>query len=126
MGQTVTFSTLYLYQSSGFGDLDFFATIKLLSKNNFNIALQAGIELPTGEIKPSSFDNTTEWLDKLKEEDVVDENSGYYAGFFNICTNLSIKKYSFPVTASLPVISNMNGVQNPPGFRIRLGIVRMF
>lgn len=219
LNQHVTLSALLPYvflhtnngNDRGFGDLDFFATIKLLSKNNLNIAFQAGIELPTGESKPSSFDNTTvivgsgsydpmiglivsknwdrisiqantlfkkttqgfndnyygdlsiqnlsfsyrllgsanscsidsskksnklslsifggyygEWLDKLKEEDVFDENSGYYAGFFNIGTNLSIKKYSFPVTASLPVISNMNGVQNPPGFRIRFGVVRMF
>ena len=219
LNQHVTLSALLPYvflhtnngNDKGFGDLDLFATFKLLSKNNLNIAFQAGIELPTSESKPSSFDNTTvivgsgsydpmvglivsknwerisiqgntlfkkttkgfndnyygnlsiqnfsfsyrllgsanscsidsskksnelslsifggyygEWLDKLKEEDVVDENSGYYAGFFNIGTNLSIKKYSFPVTASLPVISNMNGVQNPPGFRIRLGIFRMF
>lgn len=196
----------------GFGDVDLLATIKTLSKNKLNIALQAGIELPTGVSKPSSFDNTTvivgsgsydpmiglivsqkwnkfsmqgnvlfkkttkgyndnyygslsvqnlsfsyrildansncsidslkteknkltwsiyggyygEWLDNIKEDDIVDENSGYYAGFFNIGTNLSFKKYSFPITASLPIISNMNGIQNPPGFRLRIGLIRVF
>jgi Putative MetA-pathway of phenol degradation len=219
LNQNVTLSALLPYvflhtntgNDNGFGDIDLMATIKLLSKNNLNIALQTGVELPTGVRKPSSFDNTTvivgsgsydpmaglivskkwdkfsiqantlfkkttkgfndnyygslsiqnlscsyrllgaanscnmdssktsnkislsifgsyygEWLDKIKEDDIVDENSGYYAGFFNLGTNLSIKKFSFPVTASLPIISNMNGIQNPPGFRIRFGVVRMF
>ena len=196
----------------GFGDIDMLATINLLSKNNLNIALQGGLELPTGVSKPSSFDNTTvivgsgsydpmaglivskkwnkfslqantlfkkttkgfndnyygnlsiqnlslsykligannscnadssnknnnklslsifcgyygEWLDKIKEDDIIDENSGYYAGFLNIGTSLTVKKYIFPITTSLPIISKMNGNQNPPGFRIRFGVVRMF
>ena len=196
----------------GFGDLDLLATIKLLSKNNLNIALQTGLELPTGVSKPSAFDNTTvivgsgsydpmagfivskkwdkfsmqtnalfkkttkgfndnyygslsiqnlsfsyrligidnscvidssrkssnklslsifggyygEWLEKIKEDNIIDENSGYYAGFFNVGTNVSIKKYSFPITASMPIISKMNGIQNPPGFRIRFGVVMLF
>jgi hypothetical protein len=219
LNRNVTLSALLPYvflhtntgNDNGFGDIDLMATIKLLSKNNLNIAFQAGVELPTGVRKPSSFDNTTvivgsgsydpmaglivskkwnkfsiqsntlfkkttkgfndnyygslsiqnlscsyrlfgtanscsidsskrsnklslsifggyyvEWLDKIKEDDIVDENSGYYAGFFNLGTNLSIKKFSFPITASLPIISNMNGIQNPPGFRIRFGVVRMF
>jgi len=65
--QNVTLSALmpyvFLYTNNGndkgFGDLDLFATIKLLSKNNLNIALQTGLELPTGVSKPSAFDNTT-------------------------------------------------------------------
>jgi len=219
LNQHITLSALFPYvflhtnsgNDNGFGDIDLMTTIKLFSKNNLNIALQAGVELPTGESKPSSFDNTTvivgsgsydpiaglilskkwdkfsiqanalikkttkgfndnyygslsihnlscsyrllsatnscnidssktsnkfslsifggfygEWLDKIKEDDIIDENSGYYAGFFNLGTNLSIKKYSFPLTASLPIISNMNGIQNPPGFRIRFGVVRIF
>lgn len=67
LNQHITLSALLPYvflhtnngNDKGFGDIDLFATIKLLSKNNFNIALQAGVELPTGVSKPSSFDNTT-------------------------------------------------------------------
>ncbi len=194
----------------GVGDAILMATTQLVSKDKLNVALQTGIELPTGTSKPSSFDNTTvivgsgsydpmmgivlstswnkysltantlykhttkgfnhnyygsislqnltlsykvkggnnncsidslqknsskigwvlfggyygEWLDKLKEEGVVDNNSGYYAGFFNVGSNFSIKKYAFPLTLSISVINKMNGVQNPPGYRVRLGIIR--
>ena len=199
---------------NGLGDLDLMATLKLYNKNNFNIAVQAGVELPTGVKKSiSKFENVTlvvgsgsydpmigiivskswdkfilqgnglykhttngfgknyygslsvqnltvtyklktmnntcktdssknnnsgkyglslfagyygEWLDKLKEDGVVDENSGHYSGFVTIGTNLSLKKFSFPITLSLPVIANMNGLQNPPGYRLRLGLIRSF
>jgi hypothetical protein len=65
-----------------------------------------------------------EWLDKIKEEDVVDENSGYYLGFANLGTTLSYKKWSFPLTISLPIINEMNGKQNNSGSRFRIGIIR--
>lgn len=65
-----------------------------------------------------------EWLDKLKEDDVIDENSGYYLGFANFGTTLSYKKWSFPFTISAPIINNMNGTQNESGYRFRLGIVK--
>lgn len=220
LNKNITVSALLPYvflktnngNDKGLGDVDLFATIKLLSKNKFNIALQTGLELPTGTRKPSAFDNTTvivgsgsydpmigvivskswdklaiqgnalykhttkgfddnyysslsvqniflsysiigdanncsidsmkknnntiswsvfggyygEWLDKIKEDNLIDENSGYYSGFLNLGTNLSYKKISFPITASLPIISNMNGLQNAPGFRIRLGLIKSF
>ena len=198
---------------NGLGDLVLMGIYSMYSKNNFNIALQAGVELPTGIQKSSSFDNTTivvgsgsfdpiagiliskhwdkfklmasglfkystsgfennyygsistqnltlsykvkegssfcamdtlnkrkasnlgwnlfggyngEWLDQLKEDTIPDENSGYYLGFANLGTNLSYKNWSFPLTLSLPIISNMNGNQNDAGFRLRIGILKSF
>ncbi len=196
----------------GVGDLSLLGTFRIHSKNNFSIALQEGVELPTGIQKNSNFDNTTvvigsgsydpitgiiiskklnkftirlnvlykfttqgfqqnyygsvashnasvfynlktvnacyptdsvvnihsdfgcnlslgyygEWLDKIKEDNVVDENSGYYAAFANIGTILLYKKWSLPVTISLPIISQMNGSQNNPGYRLRIGIIKSF
>ena len=196
---------------NGLGDLDLMGTFNVYSKNNFNFAFQAGIELPTGIQKDSNFDNTTvvvgsgsydpmagilfskhwdkmtlignglykyttngfqgnyygsiaiqnlalsykikaggrlhameikeeeeisnfgwnifggyygEWLDKIKEDDIVDENSGYYLGFANLGTTLSYKKWSFPLTISIPIINDMNGTQNDSGYRFRSGIIR--
>jgi len=197
----------------GIGDLILLGTFNVLSKNNFNLALQAGVELPTGIQKGSNFDNTTvvvgsgsfdpmagvifskrwdkltlqgnalykhtttgfeknyygslsvqnlslayrlkgessfcsadstdhightnfgwtvfggyygEWLDNIKEAGEVDENSGYYLGFATLGTNLSYKKWRFPLTVSLPIIQQMNGEQNDAGFRLRLGIIKSF
>ena len=67
-----------------------------------------------------------EWLDKIKEEDIVDENSGYYLGFANLGTTLSYKKWSFPLIISAPIINNMNGLQNDSGLRFRIGILKSF
>ncbi|MEP7253167.1 MAG: hypothetical protein ABI683_12330 [Ginsengibacter sp.] len=67
-----------------------------------------------------------EWLDKLEEDKVVDENSGYYMCYATAGTNLSYKKWNFPLTFSLPVITAMNGDQNAGGIRLRLGIIRSF
>ena len=198
---------------SGFGDLILLGTYSLYQKNSFNIALQGGIELPTGVQKDSNFDNSTiivgsgsydpiggllaskkwsrltlnanvqykntssgfehnyygslstqsfslsykikgesaicemdidekksttnfgltanagytgEWLDKLKQEGIVDENSGHYLGLANFGTVISYKKWALPVTISQPIISNMNGAQNNFGFRFRIGIIRAF
>ena len=44
---------------NGIGDLILLGTFNIFSKNNFNLALQAGVELPTGIQKGSKFDNTT-------------------------------------------------------------------
>jgi hypothetical protein len=197
----------------GLGDLILMGTFSLYAKNNFNLALQAGIELPTGISKNANFDNTTvvvgsgsydpmfgiatskkwdklmlqvsglykhttngfqgnyygslsvqnlslsydvagennvcsldsknanlkskwgvsvfggyygEWLDNLKEDDMVDENSGHYLGFATLGTNISLKKWAFPLTLSLPIINEMNGEQNNAGFRLRLGIIKSF
>ncbi|WP_333599990.1 transporter [Flavobacterium sp.] len=232
---TITISALIPYvflhtdtgNDSGLGDLVVMSTFNVLNKNNFSLALQAGLELPTGTQKSSAFDNTTvvvgsgsydpmvgiivakrwdkytlqanglykqttkgfhdnyygsiaiqnvtlnyrilgaktscalmpteetdkptestpdattkttsanlswsvfggyygEWLDNIKEEDVVDDNSGYYLGYATLGTTLSYKTWSFPLTASLPIIQNMNGDQNNGGFRIRLGIIKSF
>lgn len=43
----------------GFGDMILIGTYSIFSKKNLNIALQAGIELPTGIQKDSNFDNST-------------------------------------------------------------------
>ena len=222
VSKTLTISALTPYvflhtmagNDNGLGDLDLMATLKLYNKNDFNIAVQAGMELPTGvkdsiskfenvplvvgsgsydpmigivvskslnkfiiqgsglykhttngfgknyygslsvqnvtftykfktmsnTCKTDSLQNNNsgkyglslfagyygEWLDKLKEDDVVDENSGHYSGFATIGTNLSVRNFSFPITLSLPVIANMNGLQNPPGYRIRIGLIRTF
>jgi hypothetical protein len=64
-----------------------------------------------------------EWLDKIKEDGIVDEDSGYYMGFANIGLNMAYQRWSFPLTLSLPVVEEMNGNQNPAGYRIRLGII---
>ncbi|WP_264521342.1 transporter [Flavobacterium sp. N1994] len=225
--KSITLSALVPYvflhtntgNDNGFGDLVVLGTFNVFSKNNFNLALQAGIELPTGIQKNANFDNTTvvvgsgsydpmvgiivakswdkltlqanalykqttkgfkdnyyssiaiqnlslsyrilgqnafcsmikedkteekpkqevsnlgwaisagyygEWLDKLKEDDVADDNSGYYMGYATVGNNISYKSWSFPVTVSLPVIQNMNGEQNTGGFRLRFGIIKSF
>lgn len=216
----ITVSTLIPYvtlntnngHDKGFGDLVLLGTFNLFSKNNYNVGIQAGVELPTGIQKESNFDNSTvvigsgsfdpmlglimskrwdkftlqgngmykfttkgfqnnyygstsvqnlivsykikqrdklstentneketsnfglsifagyygEWLDNLKEEYVIDENSGYYLGFANLGTNISYKKWILPITLSLPFVKQMNGEQNEAGIRIRLGLVRTF
>lgn len=43
----------------GLGDLILLSTIKVYSKNKMQIALNAGVELPTGQQKSSNFDATT-------------------------------------------------------------------
>ena len=198
---------------SGLGDLILLGTYTVYTKNKFNLAIQGGIELPTGVQKSSSFDNTTvivgsgsydpmvgvlfskqwdkltlsgnalykhttngfqdnyygslsihgvgvsykikgennicdtdssatktlsnfglsatvgysgEWLDKLKEEDVVDEDSGHYLGLANFGGTFLYKKWAFPFILSLPIINEMNGLQNDFGYRFRVGIIRAF
>ena len=67
-----------------------------------------------------------EWLDKVKEDDEIDDDSGHYLGFAVLGLNTSYKKWAFPVTLSLPVITAENGEQNEAGYRLRLGIVKSF
>ena len=67
-----------------------------------------------------------EWLDKIKEGDNLDENTGYYLGFTNLGTNISYEKWSLPLTFSLPIVTKMNGDQNEAGIRFRLGLIRSF
>lgn len=197
----------------GIGDLILMNTFNVYSKNNFNLAVQAGLELPTGIRKNSNFDNTTvivgsgsydpmfgvafskrwnkyslqgngvykyttngfeknyygslstqnlmlsyrlkgennfcavdtsakkkgsssgisifggyygEWLDRLQEDKIIDENSGHYLGFATLGTNIFYKKWAFPLTVSIPLINKMNGEQNDAGYRIRLGIIKSF
>ena len=208
---------------NGIGDLVLLGTFNVLNKNNFSLALQAGVELPTGIQKSANFDNTTvvvgsgsydpmagiivskrwdkltlqanglykkttkgfqdnyyssisiqnlslsyriigenmlcptmaaddatdkatekpkeavsnigwavfggyygEWLGKTKEDGEYDNDSGYYLGYATLGNAFSYKKWSFPLTVSLPVIQNMNGEQNTGGFRMRLGIIKSF
>ncbi|MBN8695619.1 MAG: transporter [Bacteroidetes bacterium] len=44
---------------NGLGDLILLSTFNLYQKRNFNLALSAGVEFPTGVKKGSSFDETT-------------------------------------------------------------------
>jgi Putative MetA-pathway of phenol degradation len=198
---------------NGLGDLILLGTYNFYAKNNFTMALQLGVELPTGVQKDAKFDNTTvvvgsgsvdpmigfqfsnhwrklnilgngiykrttegfektnygslsiqnlslayqlkgensfctpnnsesieklqfgwtvfggyygEWLDQIKEEGVEDENSGHYLGFATLGTKISIQNWSFPLTVSLPIIKQVNGNQNDPAFRLRLGINKVF
>lgn len=197
----------------GIGDLILLGTASILNRNDFRLALQAGIELPTGVQKGSRFDNTTvvvgsgsfdpiigalfskkwgklalqgnglykhttkgfdknnygsvavqslfasyrlkgenkacatdsteivkepgfgctlfggyygEWLSKIKEGGLLDDDSGYYLGFAMLGTNLSYRKWSLPITFSLPFVQHMNGQQNDAGIRAKLGIIKSF
>ena len=65
-------------------------------------------------------------LIELKEDNIVDENSGYYLGYFLFGTSLTANKWSIPITFYLPVIEQMNGLQNKSGYRIRIGIIKTF
>lgn len=67
-----------------------------------------------------------EWLDKIKVQDVVDENSGYYLGFATIGTSLTLKKITIPLTFSYPIVQAMNGSQSDSGFRLRIGVQKLF
>lgn len=194
----------------GIGDLILLGTYNMYNKNNFRIALQGGVELPTGVKKGANFDNTTvvvgsgsidpmagltfskkwdkftlqgsglfkyttkgfdetnygslsiqniflaynlidkvdnaskdsiantsmrltlftgyygEWLDKIRPEGEVDNNSGYYLGYATLGTSFAVKSWMFPLTVSIPVIQKMNGEQNNSGYRLRLGVVKTF
>jgi hypothetical protein len=127
-------NTMYKYSTNGFennyyGSLSIHTlslTYKLKSKdcscpadttnskclNNFNWNISAGY--------------FGEWLDKLKENNIVDENSGYYMGYVSLATSLTANKWSIPITLYLPVIEQMNGSQNKAGYRIRIGIIKTF
>jgi hypothetical protein len=67
-----------------------------------------------------------EWLGKIIEDGEKDDNSGYYAGFMNAGTTINYKKFAFPVSVSFPIITYMNGQQNPPGYRVKFGIMKSF
>lgn len=202
---------------NGIGDLMIVGTFNAYSKNDLNLALQGGLELPTGIQKGSNFDNTTvvvgsgsfdpmigllfskrwennialqgngtykfttngfkgnyygnisvqnvsisyrikelqkkaeqpskesqyeiteasyrwtifggyygEWLDKIREDGIVDQDSGYYLGFLSLGANFNYGQWNFPLTLSIPIIQDMNGEQNDAGIRLRIGIVKSF
>jgi hypothetical protein len=67
-----------------------------------------------------------EWLDKIKEDGVKDEDSGHYLGLANLGGAILYKKWAFPITFSLPIINEMNGLQNEFGYRLRVGVIRTF
>jgi hypothetical protein len=87
---------------------------KLDSKSNSNFGLN------------TNFGYYGEWLDKLTEDGMVDDNSGHYLGLANLGATISYKKWAIPVTFSQPVINKMNGTQNDFGYRYRIGIIRAF
>ena len=125
-------NVLYKYTSTGFQD-NYYGSIAIQNAT-LSYKIKAGGHLSTidkrEEKEISNFGWSIfggyygEWLDKIKEDDVIDENSGYYLGFANLGTNLSYKKWSFPLTLSLPIINGMNGTQNDSGFSLRIGIIR--
>lgn len=220
---TVSASIPYVFlhtnsgNDNGLGDLMVMGTFNVYSRQGINLALQGGVELPTGIQKGSNFDNTTvvvgsgsydpligllfskqwenniaiqgngffkyttngfrgnyygnisvhnlsvsykikeqtkevsnasadsqyevvkvnyrwtifggyygEWLDKIREENVVDEDSGYYLGFTNLGANFNYGKWSFPVMLSTPVVQAVNGNQNDAGIRLKVGLIRSF
>lgn len=67
-----------------------------------------------------------EWLDKLTEDSIEDNDSGHYLGLANLGVALSYKKWAIPISFSQPVINRMNGTQNDFGYRFRIGIIRAF
>jgi len=197
----------------GLGDAMVQGTFEVFSGSHTRLALQGGIELPTGVQKSSNFDNTTvvlgsgsydpaggilaayhwgkfalqanlfykyttkgihgnyyssvftqnavlsyrltgaqtafcssdvkrtakndfgltifggyygEGLDKLVEDGIPDDNSGYYLGFFNVGGNVFYKNWGVPITFSTPIFQHLNGEQNEAGLRLKIGIVRSF
>jgi hypothetical protein len=67
-----------------------------------------------------------EWLDKIKENDIIDDNSGHYLGLANLGATISYKKWAIPLNFSEPIINQMNGMQNNFSARFRIGIIRIF
>ena len=67
-----------------------------------------------------------EWLDRIKEDGVTDEDSGHYLGFVTTGTSISFQRWSIPLYFSVPVVQKLNGEQNQAGFRLRVGIIRAF
>lgn len=67
-----------------------------------------------------------EWLDKLVEDDTKDDDSGYYVGYIAGGVSTSFGKWSLPMNVGYPVLCNMNGMQNNPGIRFRIGLTRAF
>ncbi len=197
---------------NGFGDLMLLSTFRMVSKNNFNFGLMAGVEVATGQKKASACDETTvvvgsvsvdpmagfalgkgwnkwtlkanalakyttkgfddsyygslmvqnvtlgyqlkgmnalctpdssssansgfnwnvfggyygEWLGKIEEEGVTDENSGYYCGFASIGTSIGGSSWSIPVSFLMPVVQQLNGTQNHTMYRVRIGFTKTF
>jgi len=67
-----------------------------------------------------------EWLDRIKEDGVTDEDSGHYLGFVTTGTSISFQRWSIPLYLSVPMIQKLNGEQNQAGFRLRVGMIRAF
>jgi hypothetical protein len=67
-----------------------------------------------------------EWLGQIDKEGEKDQNTGYYLGFATIGSSLTFKGFSIPLTCSFPFIQDIRGEQVHSGYRIRLGIVKIF
>lgn len=74
----------------------------------------------------SNFGYSGEWLDKLTEDTIEDDDSGHYLGLANLGVTLLYKKWAIPINFSQPVINRMNGSQNDFGYRLKVGIIRAF
>lgn len=67
-----------------------------------------------------------EYLGSIVENGVKDDNSGYYAAFSNVGLHLNYANWTVPFSVSLPVYQQMNGEQNHPGVRVRIGVMKTF
>lgn len=130
---TLVANGLFKYATSGFNN-NYYGSVAIhnlslsynITGNNGSCSIDS-IESKAPTIGLSVFGGYYgEWLDKLKEDNVVDENSGYYLGFLTLGTNISYEKWNFPLIFSSPVINHVNGDQNDAGFRVRFGVVRSF
>ncbi len=131
---TVVGNVLYKHTTKGFQD-NYYGSIAIQNLSLSYKLKEGGRLCPLDEKDESKSANLGwnifggyygEWLDKLKEDGEVDENSGYYLGFANLGTTISYKKWSFPLTISAPIVNKMNGLQNDSGFRFRIGILKSF
>jgi len=131
---TLSGNALYKHTTNGFQD-NYYGSLSVHGvgvsykiKGENPICATDGLDTKT----PSDFGISAtvgysgEWLDKLKEDNVVDEDSGHYLGLANLGGTFLYKKWAFPITLSLPIINGMNGLQNDFGYRFRIGIIRAF
>ncbi|TDD96947.1 transporter [Flavobacterium cellulosilyticum] len=131
---TLVGNALYKYTTKGFQD-NYYGSIAIQNLSLSYKIIEGG-RLNSIDEKEENKSSNFGWnifggyygegLDKLKEDLEVDENSGYYLGFANLGTTLSHKKWSFPLTLSVPIINKMNGEQNDAGVRLRFGIIKSF
>ncbi len=68
----------------------------------------------------------SEWIDKIIEDNQMDENSGYFINFATLGASVTYRNWSIPLTFSLPIYQKVNGHQNNTQFRLKFGIAKLF